>query len=94
VRAVPKMTKAARGAVNPKIPFTDAPPSNVRLLSKLEILERTGVTYVTIWKMMRAGTFPRSRMLGGKSCWIESEFNAWIATLPKTRLKGDTEAAA
>ena len=38
---------------------------------------------------MRRGTFPRSRQLGGKVAWIESEVEAWIAALPVRRLKGD-----
>jgi predicted DNA-binding transcriptional regulator AlpA len=36
----------------------------VRLLNKREILAITGLTFPTIWKMMRAGTFPRSRVVG------------------------------
>ena len=70
-----------------------APPEvvrpEVRLLSKPEVMDRVGVTYPTIWSWMRAGTFPRSRVLGGKTAWIESEVDAWIAALPVRRLKGD-----
>jgi predicted DNA-binding transcriptional regulator AlpA len=42
---------------------------------------------------MRKGKFPRARSIGGKSVWIESEIEAWIATRPVRRLKGDGEAA-
>jgi predicted DNA-binding transcriptional regulator AlpA len=63
--------------------------SAVRLISKPELLERLGVSYPTVWYWMREGRFPRSRELGGKACWIESEVAEWIAALPKTRLKGD-----
>jgi hypothetical protein len=45
-----------------------APPS-VLLLSKTDVVGITGVTYVTIWKWMCAGTFPRSRVVGGKAMW-------------------------
>ena len=75
----------------------DLPPlstGGIRLLSKHEVLDRVGVTYVTLWNWMRAGTFPRSRVLGGKTCWLESDFDAWVAALPETRLKGDAEAVA
>jgi predicted DNA-binding transcriptional regulator AlpA len=30
-----------------------------RLLSKGEMLDKVGVTYPTIWKLMRDGAFPR-----------------------------------
>lgn len=61
----------------------------VRLITKPELLDRIGVTYPTIWQWMRAGKFPRSRELGGKAAWIESEVDEWIAALPVRRLKGD-----
>jgi prophage regulatory protein len=63
--------------------------SQVRLISKPEVLDRVGVTFPTIWKWMREGKFPRSREVGGKSCWIEAEVEAWITALPLRRLKGD-----
>jgi prophage regulatory protein len=75
-----------------KAPATKA-ESAVRLISKPEVLDRVGVTFPTIWKWMREGKFPRSRQLGGKSCWIESEVEAWINALPVRRLKGDDRAA-
>jgi len=67
--------------------------SQVRLISKPEVLDRVGVTYPTLWAWMRAGTFPRSRELGGKAAWIESEINEWITNRPVRRLKGDAAQA-
>ena len=72
-----------------------APPARlgVRLLSKREILAITNVTFPTIWAWMRAGTFPRSRVCGGKSMWLSSEVEQWLATLPVRKLKGDAPEA-
>ena len=72
-----------------------APPARlgVRLLSKREILAITNVTFPTIWAWMRAGTFPRSRVCGGKSMWLSSEVEQWLATLPVCKLKGDAPEA-
>ena len=64
-----------------------------RLLSKAQVLARVPVTFPTLWAWMRKGKFPRARSIGGKSVWIESEIEAWIATRPVRRLKGDGEAA-
>jgi prophage regulatory protein len=63
--------------------------TGTRLLSKPEVLDRTGVTYPTLWAWMRAGTFPHSRELGHKICWLENEVEAWMKALPPKRLKGD-----
>jgi len=76
---------AARAKAAPLL----ATPGTVRLLSKHEIVAITGVTYPTVWAWMRDGAFPRSRVVGGKSAWLSSEIEAWIAGLPLRPLKGD-----
>jgi predicted DNA-binding transcriptional regulator AlpA len=39
---------------------------------------------------MRAGRFPRSRVVGGKSMWRSDEVQAWLDALPVRPLKGDS----
>jgi predicted DNA-binding transcriptional regulator AlpA len=72
------------------------PPSlPLRLLTKPEVLFIAGnVSYVTLWSWMRAGTFPRSRVVGGKSMWRSDEVQAWLNALPLRKLKGDDAAEA
>jgi prophage regulatory protein len=60
-----------------------------RFIGKTEVLNRVGASYPTIWQWMREGKFPRSRELGGRSAWIESEIETWIKGRPIRRLKGD-----
>jgi predicted DNA-binding transcriptional regulator AlpA len=60
-----------------------------RLIFRSELIDIVGVSYVTVWSWMRAGTFPRGRDIGGRTAWIESEVAAWIASRPIRRLKGD-----
>jgi predicted DNA-binding transcriptional regulator AlpA len=64
----------------------------VRLLDKTEICAIAGVTFPTVWKMMRAGKFPRGRILGGKTKWLSTEIDAWLASLPVRALKPPDEA--
>jgi predicted DNA-binding transcriptional regulator AlpA len=68
-----------------------APPERLgaRLLSKREVLAIVGVSYPTVWSWMRQGKFPRSRVVGGKSMWLSTDIEAWLATLPVRKLKGD-----
>ena len=49
-----------------------------RLVSKLEVLDRVGVTFPTIWKWMQIGKFPRGREVNGETMWVASELNHWI----------------
>jgi predicted DNA-binding transcriptional regulator AlpA len=100
-----KASAAAKRAQHPwlqpskrALPQDDVPanpsPAAPRLLDKSEILILTRASFPTIWAWMRAGSFPRSRVVGGKSLWLSSEIDEWLAALPLRRLKGDdTEAA-
>jgi uncharacterized protein (DUF3820 family) len=42
---------------------------------------------------IRAGKFPRARIVGGKSMWLSTEIDAWLAALPERPLKGDPGSA-
>jgi len=58
-----------------------------KLLFKGEVQERVGLSFPSIWGMMRNGTFPAGREVGGKTGWIESEIDAWIESRPHRRYK-------
>lgn len=60
-----------------------------RLVSKPEVLDRTGVSYVTIWGWMQQGKFPRSRTVGREIFWVAKEVDDWILSRPLAQLKGD-----
>ena len=61
--------------------------NGVRVLSKPEVCDRTGRAFVTLWEMMRKGTFPKARELGGRPVWIESEIDEFLAALPERTYK-------
>jgi prophage regulatory protein len=68
------------------------PPPPQQLLTRAEMLARVALTYPTVWKMMRAGTFPRGRAIGnGRVVWVESEIEEWIDDLPLQELKPPDE---
>jgi predicted DNA-binding transcriptional regulator AlpA len=66
-----------------------SPKKSTKLIDRQEVLRRVPVSFVTLWHWMRAGTFPRSRDIGGKSAWVEAEVEAWIRNRPVRPLKGD-----
>lgn len=68
-----------------------SPPAR-RMMTKAEVLAVAGVSYPTIWAWMRAGKFPRSRIVGGQSMWRSDEVTAWLEGLPIRKLKGDEAA--
>jgi prophage regulatory protein len=50
-----------------------------KIIRKRELLGMLGLSDPTIWRMEKAGTFPKRLQLGGNSVgWIESEINNWI----------------
>jgi predicted DNA-binding transcriptional regulator AlpA len=46
---------------------TKIPERGERLLDKSQICKIANVTYPTVWAWMRAGKFPRARIVGGKT---------------------------
>ena len=92
---LPRVNKAAGKALQQRAARHDGGDDDERtvsrLVSKPEVLDRVGVTYPTIWKWMREGSFPRSRAVGGKAFWVEAEIEKWITDLPVRRLKGDDQ---
>ena len=66
---------------------TTKSPQPPRFVFKPEVLDRVGVSYVTIWQWMRTGTFPASREVGGKVAWLESEIDEWMVTRPLRKYK-------
>src|SRR5262245_34869963 len=86
----------ARGEHDERTPHAACAPSaplGVRLLSKRQVLTIINVSYPTLWSWMRRGKFPRSRVVGGKSMWISTEVQTWLAALPVRKLKGDAPEA-
>jgi predicted DNA-binding transcriptional regulator AlpA len=47
--------------------------ADARLISRGEVIGRTGLSYPTIWQWMREGKFPRSRDVGGRAMWLASD---------------------
>ena len=54
-----------------------------RMLRVPEVLARTGLSRTTIWRRIRAGTFPAPIELGENSIgWPASAITAWLAERP------------
>lgn len=57
-----------------------------RILRKPEVLEIVGVSPATLWRMEKAGRFPKRISLGPNSAgWIKSEVDGWFENLAKNR---------
>ncbi len=52
-----------------------------RLLRPALVQELTTLDRVTIWKKVKAGTFPKPLKISGvRIAWLESDIQAWIAS--------------
>jgi predicted DNA-binding transcriptional regulator AlpA len=73
------------------------PTNQLRFLTRREVVAKVRMTYPSIWKKMRQGTFPRAHEMGleKRVVWFEHEIEAWMFSLPIRRYLGDkTEEAA
>ena len=51
-----------------------------RIIRKPELLTMVGLSDATVWRMERAGKFPRRVQLGGNSVgWLDSEVENWFS---------------
>jgi prophage regulatory protein len=53
------------------------------MLNKKEVVARTGLSAVTIWRRIQAGDFPKPRQLTpNRVGWPEDEIKQWEDTRP------------
>ena len=61
-------------------------PVVLRFLSKAEVVERTNLSFPTIWKMMIEHRFPQARCVDdnhfAKPLWFEHEIEEWMEQRP------------
>ena len=66
-----------------------------QMLRAPDVMARTGLSRVTIWRRVRAGTFPAPVQLGENSIgWPASEITAWLANRPRRTYGAEAEAPA
>jgi prophage regulatory protein len=50
-----------------------------RVLRKPELMTRVPLSDATIWRLEKAGKFPKRIRIGGQAVgWFESEINDWL----------------
>ena len=53
------------------------------MLSKKQVVERTGLSATTIWRQVRTGGFPKPRQLApNRIGWVETEVQEWEDSRP------------
>jgi len=57
-----------------------------RIIRKPELLGMIGLSDATVWRMEKAGEFPRRLRLGGNSVgWFLGEIDGWLAKKAEER---------
>ena len=66
----------------------------MKLLRIKQVIEATGLSRMTLWRLEKAGHFPARRQLGANSvAWLESDVTAWIESRPHAHPIGAPRAA-
>jgi len=53
-------------------------PVPVRMIRLPEVMALTGLSHVSIWRLERAGEFPKRRRIGGRMiAWRSDELDEW-----------------
>ena len=82
LRSLPSERPAAERPTPPlTVPTSDGGPHLPRLLPFREVTQRVALSRSTIWRMERAGQFPKRRRLSvNKVAWWEPEIDEWLRT--------------
>ena len=63
----------------------------MKFLTAKQVMDMTGLSRTSIWRLEKAGKFPHRRQLGTRRIgWLESEVLDWM----ESRMRVDSEAAA
>ena len=66
-----------------------------KMLRAAEVMARVGLSRTTIWRRVRAGTFPAPVELGVNAIgWHESEIAAWLESCNRRTYGAPADAAA
>jgi prophage regulatory protein len=77
-----KKTAATRAAI-PQANYVDP------ILRRSEVLHVTGVSRATLYRMLKAGNFPRPVELTENTVgWLQSSVKTWIESRPKVNANG------
>ncbi len=59
-----------------------------------QVMQVTGLSRMTIYRLELAGKFPKRRQLSEHSvAWLEADIAEWIGSRPLARLRAATETA-
>lgn len=62
----------------------------MKFLRTEQVMEKVGLSRPTIWRMERAGEFPRRRKLGSNSvAWLEHEIDEWMESRQQIGVEDD-----
>jgi prophage regulatory protein len=69
--------------MNPSTPTFSV--RGLRILRERQVVERTGLSRSTLWRLERRGHFPaRRRIAPGAVGWLESEIDEYLSTCPSS----------
>ena len=64
----------------------------MRVLRLREVLDRVGLSKSTLWRLIKAGQFPKPISLGPRAVgWIEEEIDQWISSRSRAELSDKEE---
>jgi prophage regulatory protein len=67
----------------------------MKLLRIKQVIEATGLSRMTVWRLEKAGRFPTRRRLGDHAvAWLESDIDAWIESRPRVKTLSDATPSA
>jgi len=67
----------------PLSPLLSDGNADLQLLYKPQVTELVGLSFVSLWEMIRRNEFPAPLIIGNRSAWTRGEIQAWLASRPR-----------
>ncbi len=64
---------------------TDPNTREIKLLRMVDVESRLGVSYPTIYRLIRKGEFPKPAKIGNASVWSEKDVNDYLSRIMESR---------
>ena len=49
-----------------------------KLLKTRDVLDELGISNMTLWRWIKAGTFPQPIKVGSRNAWTRADLDLWI----------------
>jgi predicted DNA-binding transcriptional regulator AlpA len=68
-------------------------PTHNKLIGSNDVMERVGISYTTLWRLIKTQKIPAPRKIGSLNRWLESDIEQYISHSTNSTTTPSTHAS-